>query len=226
MARSKADASEWSVSSFGGRRRRQDQTCPRTGCPARRVCQRADLSREGLRSPYPKGLLHPLVGVLAVAASAVLTGATSLLAISEWAADASQSVLTRLGARRDPFTGRLKAPCEATLRRVLATVDGDELDQAVSRWLTARSPQTDGCLRTAVAVDGKALRGAAPRQRPQDPPPGGRRSRHQHRPRPGRRRREDKRDPLFPAATEGEVPRATLVASPPSLTSPRPRRRS
>ncbi|MFD9226146.1 transposase family protein [Streptomyces sp. NPDC060064] len=33
-----------------------------------------------------QGRLHPLVGVLAIAAAAVLTGATSLLAISEWAA--------------------------------------------------------------------------------------------------------------------------------------------
>jgi predicted transposase YbfD/YdcC len=109
----------------------------------------------------PKGLLHPLVGVLAIAAASVLTGAKSLLAISEWAADASQSVLARLGARRDPFTGRLKAPCEATIRRVLAAVDGDELDQAVSRWLTARGPQPGSRLLRAIAVDGKTLRGAA-----------------------------------------------------------------
>ncbi|WP_327370339.1 transposase family protein [Streptomyces sp. NBC_01217] len=31
----------------------------------------------------PRGRLHPLVGVLALCAAAVLTGATSLLAISE-----------------------------------------------------------------------------------------------------------------------------------------------
>jgi predicted transposase YbfD/YdcC len=48
----------------------------------------------------------------------------------------------------------------ATIRRVLTGVDGDELDQAVSRWLTARSPQTDDRLLRAIAVDDK-LRGAA-----------------------------------------------------------------
>ncbi|MFD5191462.1 transposase family protein [Streptomyces sp. NPDC058357] len=57
----------------------------------------------------PRGRLHSLVGVLAIRAAAVLTGATSLLAISEWAADAPQQVLARLGARRDPFTGRRRA---------------------------------------------------------------------------------------------------------------------
>ncbi|WP_079034944.1 transposase family protein [Streptomyces hirsutus] len=45
----------------------------------------------------PRGRLHPLVGVLAIAAAAVLIGATSRLAISEWAADASGA-----GAARGP----------------------------------------------------------------------------------------------------------------------------
>ncbi|WP_206305339.1 hypothetical protein [Actinacidiphila soli] len=48
--------------------------------------------------------------MLAICAAAVLTGATSLLAISEWAADASQPVLARLGTRPPrgaaPPTGR------------------------------------------------------------------------------------------------------------------------
>ncbi|NEC92313.1 transposase family protein [Streptomyces sp. SID12501] len=49
----------------------------------------------------PRGRLHPLTGVLAICAAAVLTGATSLPAISEWAADAPQSALARPGARLD-----------------------------------------------------------------------------------------------------------------------------
>ncbi|MCX4781663.1 transposase family protein [Streptomyces sp. NBC_01264] len=53
----------------------------------------------------PRGVRHGLVYVLALAACAVLTGATSLLAISEWAADASLAVLHRIGARRCPLTG-------------------------------------------------------------------------------------------------------------------------
>lgn len=38
----------------------------------------------------PQGWPHPLVGILDLYAAAVLTSATSLLAIGEWAADASQ----------------------------------------------------------------------------------------------------------------------------------------
>lgn len=109
----------------------------------------------------PRGRLHPLVAVLALCAAAVLTGATSLLAISEWAADAPQPVLARLGARRDPFTGRHQAPCETTIRRVLALVDGDVLDRAVGSWLAARRPQAGETMLRAIAVDGKSLRGAA-----------------------------------------------------------------
>ncbi|WP_199918818.1 transposase family protein, partial [Streptomyces sp. NRRL S-15] len=44
----------------------------------------------------PRGTRHGLVYVLALAACAVLAGATSLLAISEWPADASPPVLDRL----------------------------------------------------------------------------------------------------------------------------------
>ncbi|PBC72149.1 IS4 family transposase [Streptomyces sp. TLI_235] len=105
---------------------------------------------------------HALAYVLALAATAVLAGATSLLAISEWAADAPPEVLGLLGARRDPLTGRHPAPGEATIRRVLAGIDGDALDRAVGRWLADRQPPSLQAkdLR-AVAVDGKSLRGAA-----------------------------------------------------------------
>jgi predicted transposase YbfD/YdcC len=109
-----------------------------------------------------RGIRHALVFVLALAASAVLTGATSLLAISEWANDAPQTVLAALGGTLDVLTARHPVPDEATLRRVLARVDGDALDQAVCRWLADRhptTPQTSGL--RGIAVDGKSLRGAA-----------------------------------------------------------------
>jgi predicted transposase YbfD/YdcC len=106
----------------------------------------------------PRGVRHGLVYVLALVASAVLSGATSLLAASEWAAAAPQEVLAVLGGRRDPWTGRHPVPGEATIRRVLAGIDADALDRAVGCWLAERHPAAAW---RAVAVDGKTLRGAA-----------------------------------------------------------------
>ena len=105
-----------------------------------------------------RGIRHALVFVLALAASAVLTGATSLLAISEWANDAPQAVLAALGGTLDVLTARHPVPDEATLRRVLARVDGDALDQAVCRWLADRhptTPQTSGLVLAQLDVGEK-----------------------------------------------------------------------
>jgi predicted transposase YbfD/YdcC len=99
--------------------------------------------------------------VLAVAACAVLAGATSLAAIAEWAADAPGPVLAALGVRRHPLTGAWRPPAEATVRRVLARVDPDTLDQVIGRWLTDQQrPLPQPAWRRAVAVDGKTLRGS------------------------------------------------------------------
>jgi predicted transposase YbfD/YdcC len=118
----------------------------------------------------PRGVRHRLVYILALAASAVLTGATSLLAVGEWVADAPAGTLVALGGCPDRLTGHCPVPDESTIRRVLARVDGDALDRAVSRWLAARRPEPEqprgaGAKRRrrlrALAVDGKSLRGAA-----------------------------------------------------------------
>ncbi|MGK5448327.1 transposase family protein [Streptomyces radiopugnans] len=68
--------------------------------------------------------------VIALAACAVLAGATSLTAIAGWAADVPPDLPARLGGPcREPDTGPA-APAEATIRRVLQRVDGDALDAA------------------------------------------------------------------------------------------------
>lgn len=124
----------------------------------------------GLPDPRDRrGLRHELVGVLAVAVSAVLAGAKSFTAIGEWAADAPPHVLQALGIRPDPLTGVIVAPDEATVRRVLAAIDADALDAAVGAWLaalTAAPADANGPaarrLRRALGVDGKTLCGSGP----------------------------------------------------------------
>jgi hypothetical protein len=109
-----------------------------------------------------------LVTVLAAAACAVLGGARSYVAIAEWARDLPVSVRLRLGMGRS-------TPSESTFRRILQSVDADELDTAVSGWLARRAaaPGADqtgssstgssstgsGPVR-AIALDGKTARGA------------------------------------------------------------------
>ena len=108
----------------------------------------------------PRGVRHALVVVLALAACAVLAGATSVLAVGEWIADAPPHVLQRLGVRIDPLCPKRCLPAETTVRRLLARIDGDALDLAVGRWLADRRVSSSGHLR-GLAVDGKTLRGAA-----------------------------------------------------------------
>jgi predicted transposase YbfD/YdcC len=106
-----------------------------------------------------RGRRHPLASVLAVSAAAVAAGARSVTAIAEWATDAPWPVLAALGVRRDPLTRRCQVPGEATIRRVLARVDGDAVDATIGAWLAdrLRPPRP----RRVIAVDGKRLRGSA-----------------------------------------------------------------
>jgi predicted transposase YbfD/YdcC len=103
--------------------------------------------------------------MLVMAAVAVAAGARSVAAIWEWAADLPQWALRVLGARWDPRQGRYVVPGEATLRRALACVDGDELDIAISAWITHHTRSTDAGVRewVALALDGKTLRGTVGR---------------------------------------------------------------
>jgi predicted transposase YbfD/YdcC len=63
--------------------------------------------------------------------------------------------------RRDPLTRRCQVPGEATIRRVLAGVDGDRFDRVVGAWLADRLRPPDPRRRRVLAVDGKRLRGSA-----------------------------------------------------------------
>ena len=70
-----------------------------------------------------------------MAIAAVAAGARSLAAIGEWAADAPQWVLALLGGGRHRCSDRYIALDASTVRRVLAAVDGDALDEAISAWI-------------------------------------------------------------------------------------------
>ncbi|MGW3634343.1 transposase family protein [Streptomyces sp. NPDC005122] len=100
-----------------------------------------------------------MVGVLALAACAVLAGATSLLAVGEWITDAPPHVLEHVGMRLDPLFPERSLPAETTVRRLLARIDGDALDLAVGRWLADRRNRTRGAASTS---------GAAPRNHAED----------------------------------------------------------
>jgi predicted transposase YbfD/YdcC len=88
-----------------------------------------------------RGKRHPFVAVLLIACSAVVTGARSLVAISEWAAEAPQDVLARLGARTATALAVRIPPSGATIRRVIKDT-------------------CPGGLADLLAVDGKSARGS------------------------------------------------------------------
>jgi hypothetical protein len=103
-----------------------------------------------------RGRRHDQTSVLAVAICAVLCGACSYVAIAEWAERCEQGLLKRLGCRRSPLSGRYRAPSEPTIRRVLQSIDGEQVDQALMPWLRSLGQGESD----AVALDGKTLRGA------------------------------------------------------------------
>ena len=107
----------------------------------------------------PQGKRHELVFTLACAVIAVLAGACTYRQIGSQVADFPQSLLAKLGATWSWFTLRYGWPSEATLRRILQSIDAAELDLLIGCWLFERAHRdTDGLL--VIALDGKVLRGA------------------------------------------------------------------
>ena len=106
----------------------------------------------------PRGVRYPLAGLLAVAVCAVLAGASSFAAITDWLHDLDEQTRDRLGFKRG-------VPVGMTVWRLLTRLDADLLTAvpAGSGWLRTRTrpvtPQPKR-YRTVIAVDGKTLRGA------------------------------------------------------------------
>ena len=105
-----------------------------------------------------RGLRRDLAGVLVIATAVVCAGASSLVAVAEWAADVGRDLLARSGLLRPGC----RVASESTIRRILQALDADELSVMVGVWLLVRDA-TRWKGRMVVAVDGKTLRGAKTR---------------------------------------------------------------
>src|SRR6266496_4804335 len=101
---------------------------------------------------HRRGIRHRLAVILGLEVCAVLAGARSFTAIAEWAADADEQTLARLGV-----TGTV--PSESTFRRTLQRLDADAFDDLAGRWAAQRTAPQPGA-RRVIAVDGKTLRGS------------------------------------------------------------------
>src|SRR6266704_1860370 len=80
----------------------------------------------------PRGTRYPLVSMLAVAVCAVLAGACTFAAITDWVRDLDRPAWGRLG-----FTDRV--PAATTVWRLLIRIDADVLSAVLTRWLRERA---------------------------------------------------------------------------------------
>ncbi len=115
------------------------------------------------RIPDPRdrrGRVHSLSSLLAVTVGAVAAGQRSVSAIGEWAADLPVDILAGLEVSRDRFTGGFLVPDASTIGRLLARLDAEAVEAALTEWLLTRTNLRSAAGRRAVAVDGKTLRGS------------------------------------------------------------------
>lgn len=115
----------------------------------------------------PRGVRHRLPAVLALCTAAVLSGSTSLEEVTAWIGHAPPDVLAAVGARRSAPGGYVP-PSPDTVVRVLSALGAQALACCAGAYLAMRAaagPVTFPVRRPgplpAIAVDGKAIRGAA-----------------------------------------------------------------
>jgi hypothetical protein len=109
-----------------------------------------------------RGRRFTLVFVLAVAVVCVLAGAKSFREIGGQAGDLPQGLLARLGGKPHPLRRRITAPGEKRIRALLQDLDAAALDAVTGGWLRAMAAAgRPDSLPTAIAIDGKWLRGVA-----------------------------------------------------------------
>ena len=114
-----------------------------------------------------RGIRHSLPCVLALCLAAVLCGNTAIEDVTAWVHAAPQEVLAAAGARRNALGARV-APHPDTVVRLLSALGAQGLARQAGAYLARRAhpgpaafPLAGPGWLPAVAVDGKAVRGAA-----------------------------------------------------------------
>ena len=102
-----------------------------------------------------RGNRHPLGAVPGLAVCAMLCGARSLYAISQWGRDQGQEVAQALGLTRE------RTPCVSTLHQVVTSLDRESFELALGKWFQERG-LGEG---EALAIDAKSLRVLPPVQK-------------------------------------------------------------
>ncbi|MGH7734352.1 MAG: transposase family protein, partial [Gemmatimonadales bacterium] len=114
-----------------------------------------------------RGIRHSLPSVLALCTAAALCGNTSIEDVTAWIAGAPQRVLAAAGCRRDALGVRVP-PSPDTVVRVFTRLGAQALADHAGMVLASRAdagpavfPVAGPGWLPAIAVDGKAVRGAA-----------------------------------------------------------------
>jgi predicted transposase YbfD/YdcC len=97
-----------------------------------------------------QGRRHQLSTVLGIAAGAVLCGARTYVAISDWAEGLGIKARKRFGCRRR--NGGMTVPSVSTFRNVLTKMEPSQLDHALQDW-----NETYGQQDKSLAIDGKTM---------------------------------------------------------------------
>src|SRR4051795_13488593 len=129
-------------------------SAPAAGCMRESVAGLPDALADLPDPRARRGVRHRLTVVVTAAVCAVVAGYRSYTAIAEWVADVPAAAALALGIAPD------RRPSEAMIRRLLQALDPDLLTAAVGDWLAGRAATGRPTGRTAIAVDGKTLRGS------------------------------------------------------------------
>ena len=123
--------------------------------------------RRGARSAGPARDPAPAAPVLALCTAAVLCGNAAMEDVTAWVAAAPQQVLTAAGCRRNAL-GACVPPHPDTVVRIFTALGAQALADHAGAYLAGRDcpgpvafPLAGPGWLPAVAVDGKAVRGAA-----------------------------------------------------------------